>query len=249
MSSFWTWTGAAGCVLVLPVAVPSSASEESSAILRNLLVLGVQLGHVERDGLLGDMRMFRACIDAEILHLATAERTTRDHAFDGLLDDTLGETALEQLARGALLDAARVAGVPVIDLVGEFLAGKHHLVGIDDDDVVAIVDMRGEGGLVFAAKMIGDDSGETADDETLGVDQHPLLHHIRRLLRKGCHGLLLSVRTFPVVKRQGKAFLVAWIDAERSPAANNKTAAFAGRCSVKAYRRGGASRQGELKGE
>jgi hypothetical protein len=35
---------------------------------------------------------------------------------------------------------------------------------------------------------VGDDGGETADDETLGVDQHPLLHHVRRFLRKGCHG-------------------------------------------------------------
>ncbi|SJM33345.1 hypothetical protein BQ8482_340241 [Mesorhizobium delmotii] len=40
--------------------------------------------------------------------------------------------------------------------------------------------------------------------------------------------MLLSVRTFPIDERQGKAFLVAWIDAERSPAANNKTAAFGG---------------------
>ena len=104
------------------------------------------------DGLLGDMRMLGAGIDAQVLHLAAAERAARDHALDRLLDDALGETALEQLARGALLDAARMAGVPVVDLVGELLAGEGDLVGIDDDDVVAVVDMRGEGRLVLAAE-------------------------------------------------------------------------------------------------
>src|SRR5215475_3812952 len=98
--------------------VPRSAREERSAILRSPLVLGVQRPDVERLGLLGDMRMFGACIDAEILHLATAERSERDHALDCLFDHALGEAAFEQLARSALLDAAGMTGVPVVDLVG-----------------------------------------------------------------------------------------------------------------------------------
>src|SRR5437899_1659915 len=159
--------------------------------------------------------MFGACIDAEILHLAAAKRAARYHALDGLLDDALGEAALEQLARGALLDAAGVASVPVVDLVGVLLASEHHLVGVDDDDVVAIVDMRSEGGLVLAAQMVGDDSGEAADDETFGVDKHPLFHHIRRLLRKGSHGFALGL-TLPIHESRGKAFFVAWIDARQS---------------------------------
>jgi hypothetical protein len=68
-------------------------------------------------------------------------------------------------SRGALLDAARIAGVPVILLVGVLLAGQDRLVGIDDDDIVAIVDVRGEGRLVLAAQAVGDNGGETADDE------------------------------------------------------------------------------------
>ena len=45
-----------------------------------------------------------------------------------------------------------IAGVVVIDLLVALAAGEHHLVGIDDDDVVAVVDMRGEGRLVLAAQ-------------------------------------------------------------------------------------------------
>jgi hypothetical protein len=94
------------------------------------------------------------------------------------------------MTRSALLDAAGMAGVPVVLLVGVLVAGEHHLVGIDDDDVVTVVDMGGEGGFMLAAQTVGDERGETADDETFGVDQHPLLHHVRRLLRKGCHGFV-----------------------------------------------------------
>ena len=87
------------------------------------------------------MRMLRAGIDAQVLHLATAERAARNHALDRLFHDALREAALEDLARGALLDAAGVPGVPVVHLVGVLLAGQRDLVGVDDDDVVAIVDM------------------------------------------------------------------------------------------------------------
>ena len=42
----------------------------------------------------------------------------------------------------ALLDAADIAGVVVIDLLLELLAGQHHLGGVDDDDIVAAIHMR-----------------------------------------------------------------------------------------------------------
>ena len=45
------------------------------------------------------MRMFGPCVDAQVLHLAAAKRTARDHALDSLLDDALREAAFEQLAR------------------------------------------------------------------------------------------------------------------------------------------------------
>src|SRR5690606_671009 len=79
--------------------------------------------------------------------------------------------------------------------------------------VVTVVDMGGEGGFMLAAQTVGDERGEAADDETFGVDQHPLLHHVRRLLRKGCHG---SVSGWdPACLAAGTAFLVAWIGGSR----------------------------------
>ena len=78
-------------------------------------------------GLLGLMRMLGAGVDAQIAHLLAAERAAREHALDGLLDHALGEAALEDRLRGALLDAADEAGVLVVDLVLALAAGEHHL--------------------------------------------------------------------------------------------------------------------------
>ena len=69
----------------------------------------------------------------------------------------------------------------MIDLLVALAAGQHHLFGIDDDDIVAIVHMRREGRLVLAAQPHGDERGEAPDDEALGVDQHPFLFDLRRL--------------------------------------------------------------------
>jgi hypothetical protein len=135
----------------------------------------VEGGDVERHRVLRGVRMLAALVDAQVAELLAAERAARKHALHGLLDDALGEAALEDELGRTLLDAARIAGVVVIDLLVALAAGEHHLLGVDDDDVVAIVHVRGEGGLVLAAKTQRDDRGEAADDEPLGVDQHPFL--------------------------------------------------------------------------
>jgi hypothetical protein len=40
---------------------------------------------------------------------------------------------------------------------------------------------------VLAAQTHGDNRSETANDEPFGVDDHPLLLHLCRLLGEGCH--------------------------------------------------------------
>ena len=114
-------------------------------------------------GCWGFMGVVSAGIDAQVLHLAAAKRTARNHALDSLFDDAFRETALDDLARSAFLDAAGIAGVPVVDLVGVLLAGHRDLVGIDDDDIVAVVNMRGVGGFMLAAQAHGDERSETAE--------------------------------------------------------------------------------------
>src|SRR5690606_14062948 len=167
---------------------PSSWREFSSAIGLHPHILLVENRNIQLLWLLGFVRMVSTGIHAQVLHLAASKRPARDHALNCLLDHALWETTLEDVARSALLDAARMTGVPVILLVFVLAAREGDLVRIDDDDVVAIVNMGREGWLVLATQTVCNESGETTDNQTFGVDQDPLLRYFCRLLRKGFHG-------------------------------------------------------------
>jgi hypothetical protein len=67
------------------------------------------------------------------------------------------------------------------------VAGHLHLVGVDDDHIVAHVHVRREGRLVLAAQDIRDDRGKAAQNDAFGVDQDPLLLDVRRRCGKGFH--------------------------------------------------------------
>src|ERR1700712_2820496 len=158
-----------------------------SDILCGPHVLAIHRSDINRLGLLSFMRMFGAGVNAQIAHLHAAERTARDHAFDGLLDDALGKATLEDRLCAAFLDATDEAGVLVVHLVVALATGQNDMRRVDDDDVVAAVDVGRIGREVFTAQAHRDERSETTDDQTLGVDQHPLLRHLGRLCRKGFH--------------------------------------------------------------
>src|ERR1035437_6244129 len=79
------------------------------------LVLRVQRTDVERCRLLAVMRMLRAAIDIEMLHLRALQRAAGDHALHRLLQHPLRMPAVQPLADGPALDAAGIAGVVVED--------------------------------------------------------------------------------------------------------------------------------------
>ena len=87
----------------------------------------------------------------------------------------------------ALLDTAGEAGVPVIGLVLALGTAEGDLLTVDDDDIIAAIHGRSEGWLVLAAQAIGNDSGQTANDQTFGVDQHPILRDVLGFRRIGFH--------------------------------------------------------------
>jgi hypothetical protein len=77
--------------------------------------------------------------------------------------------------------------VVVVNFLLALAAGEHGLGGIDDDDVVAVVDMRGVARLVLAAQPHRGNRGKTPDHQAGGVDRHPFLLDVGRLCRKGLH--------------------------------------------------------------
>ena len=64
-------------------------------MIRRSHVLAVEGADVEGSRLLGRVRMLGALVDAQVAELLAAERAARKHALHGLLDDALGEAALE----------------------------------------------------------------------------------------------------------------------------------------------------------
>ena len=75
----------------------------------------------------------------------------------------------------------------VIDLVGLLVAGHGDLFGVDDDNAIAAIDMGRERGLVLAAKDLGANGRQPAEDNILGIDDVPFHLNIRRLGGNGFH--------------------------------------------------------------
>src|SRR5262249_45923461 len=87
----------------------------------------------------------------------------------------------------ASLDPADMAGVMVVDLLLHLASGEHNLLGVDDDDIVAAIDVGRVGRFVLAAQPQRNERSEAADDEPAAVDQHPLLLDLGGLCRIGVH--------------------------------------------------------------
>ena len=87
--------------------------------------------------------------------------------------------AIQDLLRRARFDPTGVAGVPVVWLFA-FLTGDLDFVSVNNDNVVTHIHVRCERCFVFTTQAHGDDGGQAAQHDTLGVDQDPLLVDITR---------------------------------------------------------------------
>ena len=80
-----------------------------------------------------------------------------------------------RLLERALVPTARVSRVPVVHLERALAAGDHDVARVDDDDVLAGVEVRGELGAVLAAQDARDVRREPAEASALRVDEKPAL--------------------------------------------------------------------------
>ena len=154
-------------------------------------VLAVELRDGELFGVLRGVGVLATLVDLEIAHELALQWAALQHALDRLLQHALGEFALHDLARRLLFDTAGVTGVAVVDLVCVLVARENNLLGVDDDDVVAAVDVRGVDGLVLALEASGDQRRKPANDEAVRVDQDPLLIYLAGLGDEGRHEIAL----------------------------------------------------------
>ena len=85
-----------------------------------------------------------------------------------------------------LLEAADPTGVGAVVLLLELLAGEDSVLGVDDDDVIAAVDVGSIGGLELAAQKIGGNSSGLAEGLARRVKDIPF--SFNGLLGKHCRG-------------------------------------------------------------
>src|SRR5207237_7810556 len=131
--------------------------------------------------------------------------------------DDLGGAPVELLAQRAALEPAGIAGMPVVLLLVELVAGDLDLLGVHDDDEVAGVHVRRVLRLPLPAQCVGDLGREAAQGLPLGVHDVPVARDLSGL---GVVGLHRQESGGPCVRRGG-------IVAERGP--NQSAAASATR--------------------
>ena len=96
--------------------------------------------------------MLCAGVELQAGHSGSADGVLGEHALNGQFHCEVG-ALLHELTVLGFLEVADPAGEVVVLLLVELLAGENGLVGVDDDDKVAAVDVGGEGGLVLTAEQ------------------------------------------------------------------------------------------------
>ena len=132
------------------------------------------------------MRVLGAGVDVELAHDLATETILWNHALHGV-EDQLDRVLVEEGLPRRRLQAARVTRVVVRELLGRLVGGQDDFVGVDDNHVVAAVDVRGEVDAVLAAKQRGGDGGDAAKDEALGINHEPLAGDLTCFWRKCAH--------------------------------------------------------------
>ena len=116
--------------------------------------------------------MLVALIHFELGHQHPAQAVLGNHAPHGVGDELLGLFGAD-LLDGPIMLAAFPAGIAHELLLGLLLAREDDFLGVDDDDKIAGIKVRGIDGLVFPAQNIGSLRRQTAQNGAVGVDHVP----------------------------------------------------------------------------
>src|ERR1700722_320551 len=146
----------------------------------------LDLRDLERHWQLRLVRVLGARVHLELAEHLPAEGVLREHALHCLLHSPLRAPGHE-LGVGHGAQATRIARVPVSHLVPQLVAAERHLLGIDDDDEVASVDVRREDGLVLAAQQRLRVAGQPAEYDVGRVDDMPLVLDVSSLRAECAH--------------------------------------------------------------
>src|SRR6185369_14231958 len=106
--------------------------------------------------------MLRTGVDLELAELLGTEAGVRQHALDGAAHGLLG-SALEEIPEALRLEALGEAAVAHVGLRLALVGAHGDLRGVEDDHVIAEVEVRRPGRLVLALEDARDARGETTE--------------------------------------------------------------------------------------
>ena len=123
------------------------------------------------------MRVLGACVNFEFAIEGAAKTVMWDHATDSAFDEKLWAalTACTESLGFVTADESREAHVGLSDF---FFSADGDLGGVEDNDEVTGVNMRGEDGFVFSTKEVGGLDGDAAERLAGGVDDPPVALHL-----------------------------------------------------------------------
>ena len=117
--------------------------------------------------------MFVAAVNFEFAIDITSEAVVWDHAADSAFNEK-GRTAVATGAESFRFVAPDIPGETHIGFLNFFFAPDADFVGIDHDNEISVVNMRGVGWFGFAAQEIGDFDSDMAERLISRIDDPPL---------------------------------------------------------------------------
>ena len=120
------------------------------------------------------MWVFVAGIDKQFLDHGIAEFGFGQHAFHSDFDEALWFAGAD-LGSGEFFQTTGVTGVVLVDLYVFLIAGESDFIGVDNDDVVAGVDVWGVFRVMFAPEDRGYAGAEAAKGFTVSVNDKPFV--------------------------------------------------------------------------
>ena len=117
--------------------------------------------------------MLLTLVQVQAAHAVTAQGVLGQHALNSQLHSVVGAVFHHNASLG-LLQVTNPAGYAVVGLLVQLLAGQNSLVGVDDDNEIAAVNVGSEIDLVLAAQQVSSNNSGAAQGLASCIDDVPL---------------------------------------------------------------------------
>lgn len=137
---------------------------------------------VEWFGFLRLVWMLRAGIHKKLLVHGTAKLGFWQHTLYSALNNLM-RLLVQHGSRCSLALTSWITGVIEVNLILHFVSGKAQLIRVDDNHIVAGINIRCITRLVLASQRMSNLGAEAAYDFPFSIDDKPLTGYIRRIWR------------------------------------------------------------------